>query len=130
MPEHKRSSLDVVVDILRISGSKTAIMYGANLSYAQTQKYLEMLLKREFLKAGNDKNGRARYSATEKGRRLLALVKGIEAFMDGGNGRNTARLLDTLNETLEEGPHYQEPSARVAPWPAAEAPPTLPHGPL
>ncbi|MBI4337367.1 MAG: hypothetical protein HY683_06025, partial [Chloroflexi bacterium] len=36
----RRSSLQVVADILRIGGTKTRMMYGANLSYAQTQKYL------------------------------------------------------------------------------------------
>ena len=33
----RRSKLQVAADMLRIRGSKTAIMYGANLSYSLNQ---------------------------------------------------------------------------------------------
>ena len=40
---YHRSDIEVIANILRIRGSQTAVMYGANLSFEQTKKYLSLL---------------------------------------------------------------------------------------
>lgn len=85
----KRSSLQIIADILKIQGTKVAIMYRANLSYAQTQKYLELLLRHGLLESVTDPRGKRRYQATEKGKKLIHLVETIESFAvipGGANG--------------------------------------------
>ena len=69
----RRSALDVMADILRVSGHQTDIMYRANLSYAQTKKYLHTLTEEGLLEMVNTK-GRPRYRSTDKGRTVLELV--------------------------------------------------------
>ena len=79
MVANKRSKLDVIADILRLKGSRTAIMCGANLSYAETQEYLVVLREAGFLgESPSGKNGRLAYTPTEKGRGLLELLGMIE----------------------------------------------------
>ncbi len=70
----RRSSLDVAADILRINGSKTAIMYGGNLSYAQTQKYLRILTEQGFIELDDRGVRNRKYHSTEKGRKYLELI--------------------------------------------------------
>ncbi len=77
----KRSDVHVTGDILRINGSQTAIMYGANLSYSQTRKYLLSLTTRGFLERVNVGNGQKQYRHTEKGRRLLAVIEALEELV-------------------------------------------------
>ena len=67
-----RNSLDIVRDILSaalVKARKTRIMYQANLSYAQVQKYLQDLLEKELL--GHD--GNSFYFVTKKGQQFLKL---------------------------------------------------------
>jgi predicted transcriptional regulator len=67
-----RSSLDIVRDILSVAlikTRKTRIMYQANLSYVQVQKYLHDLLEKELL--GHD--GNSFYFVTKKGQQFLKL---------------------------------------------------------
>ena len=45
MLTNRRSSIEVIADILRLGeAGKTEIMYSANMSFKQLQKYLEFLL--------------------------------------------------------------------------------------
>ena len=74
----RRSSLAVAADILRINGSKTAIMYGGNLSYAQTQRYLRALMEQGLLEIVDVGTGRNAYQATDKGRKFLLLIDDLE----------------------------------------------------
>ena len=47
---NRRSSVQVMADILRLGeAGMTEIMYSANMSYRQLQKYLEFLVNGEFL---------------------------------------------------------------------------------
>jgi predicted transcriptional regulator len=67
-----RRSLDIVRDILSaalVKARKTRIMYQANLSYVQVQKYLHDLLEKELL--GHD--GSSFYFVTKKGQQFLKL---------------------------------------------------------
>ena len=74
----RRSSLDVAADILRINGSKTAIMYGGNLSYAQTQKYLRILTEQGFIELDDRGVRNRKYHSTEKGRKYLELIDRLQ----------------------------------------------------
>ena len=67
-----RNSLDIVKDILSVASikaRKTRIMYQANLSYVQVQKYLHDLLEKDLL----DHDGNSFYFVTKKGLRFLKL---------------------------------------------------------
>ena len=79
----KRSDLEVVRDILRITGSKTTIMYGANLSYLQTQKYLRMLTDCNCLQPVDVGSGRYEYRPTERATELLRLIDSVEELVEG-----------------------------------------------
>ena len=77
----KRSELDVTADILRIGGSKTAIMYGANLSYSQTQKYLGVLIQSGLLERIEAARGRKGYRTTQKGQKFLDMFEDLEELV-------------------------------------------------
>lgn len=67
-----RHSLDIVRDILIVASvnvKKTWIMYQANLSYVQLNKYLNRLLKQDLLKH----DGTSCYLVTNKGLDFLKL---------------------------------------------------------
>ncbi len=77
----RRSDLEVVANMLRVSGSKTAIMYGANLSYAQTQKYLRLLDDLGLIQSVDGTKGRPVYSPTAKGQQFLEVIANLEALL-------------------------------------------------
>jgi len=67
-----RKSLDIVRDVLlaaSVRARKTRIMYQANLSYTQVEKYLKGLLENDLL----CRDGDACYVATGKGLEFLKL---------------------------------------------------------
>jgi predicted transcriptional regulator len=78
--ERRRSSVEVIADILRLGqAGKTEIMYSANMSYFQLQKYLNYLLKLELIDKVMVGNPSVTYRVTEKG---LALLKSIEGVLE------------------------------------------------
>ena len=81
MFDHKRSDVEVAADTLRVRGSQTAIMYGANLSYLQTQKYLRQLCNMALIESVQQRNGRPLYDLTGKGRELLELINRMEVLL-------------------------------------------------
>ena len=69
-----RSSLDIVREVLSIAlvkVCKTRIMYGANLSFHQLEKYLRALLGNSLLSFDGDSG----YLTTESGKEFLALYE-------------------------------------------------------
>lgn len=71
--ENNRGKLEIMADVVYLSTSvikKTHIMYKANLSYDQINRYLRVLLKLEFIEVAID-DGTVIYRATEKGRLFL-----------------------------------------------------------
>jgi len=78
MINHRRSEIQIVAEILRLvqSGAcKTRIMYHADLSYSQVQRYLSFLNSHGFITRLGEADLPAIYRTTESGLRLL---KGIE----------------------------------------------------
>lgn len=71
--ENNRGKIEIMADVVYLSTSgikKTHIMYKANLSYDQINRYLRELLKLTFIEIAMDE-GTIIYRATEKGRLFL-----------------------------------------------------------
>ena len=76
--ERRRSSVEVIADILRLGqAGKTEIMYSANMSYFQLQKYLNCLIKLELIDKVVVGNPSVTYRVTEKGLELLKSIEGV-----------------------------------------------------
>jgi predicted transcriptional regulator len=88
----RRSNIEIIADMLRVGengAGKTEIMYSANMSYAQIQKYLGFLLSHGFINKVEVGNPVVTYQVTDKGGELLknidSIVEVLE-FRDGNNG--------------------------------------------
>jgi predicted transcriptional regulator len=76
--ERRRSSVEVIADILRLGqAGKTEIMYSANMSYFQLQKYLKYLLKLGLIDKVEIDSPGVTYRVTEKGLDLLKSIEGV-----------------------------------------------------
>jgi predicted transcriptional regulator len=70
-----RGKFDIIIDILEIAKkgvNKTSIVYGANLNFRITKKYLALLMENGLMDNREDK-----YVTTEKGRIILEEAKEI-----------------------------------------------------
>ncbi len=75
---HRRSNIEVIADILRLGeAGKTEIMYSANMSYRQLQKYLDFMVESGFLEMIVVPNPGIKYKVTKKGQRLLQSIEPI-----------------------------------------------------
>ena len=77
----RRSNIEIIADMLRVGengAGKTEIMYTANMSYSQIQKYLEYLVNQGFITKANIDNTMVAYQVTETG---LKLLKAIDTLM-------------------------------------------------
>ena len=76
--QHRRSSIEVIADILRLGeAGKTEIMYSANMSFRQLQKYLSFMLELELINKVEVGNPIVTYRVTKKGLRLLRNIDSI-----------------------------------------------------
>jgi predicted transcriptional regulator len=78
----RRSNIEIIADMLRVGengAGKTEIMYTANMSYSQIQKYLEYLVSQGFVNKVNMDNTMVAYQVTESG---LKLLKAIDTLMN------------------------------------------------
>ena len=76
--ERRRSSIEVIADMLRLGeAGKTEIMYSANMSYFQLQKYLNFLLQLGLIYKVTVGNPSITYRVTKKGLRLLRNIDSI-----------------------------------------------------
>lgn len=81
----RRSNIEIIADMLRIGengAGKTEIMYSANMSYTQIQKYLGYLLTHGFIDKIEVGNPVVTYQVTEKGLGLLRNIESIMAALD------------------------------------------------
>ncbi len=75
---NRRSNIEVIADMLRLGeAGKTEIMYSANMSYAQLQKYLRFLLGLGLIDKVTVGNPVVTYRVTRKGLRLLKNIDNI-----------------------------------------------------
>ncbi len=81
--EQRRSSTEIIADILRLGeASKTEMMYGANLSFFQLKRYLNLLLRLELIDKVTEGNLVAKYRVTQKGIRLLRNIDNIGSILE------------------------------------------------
>ena len=79
---NRRSNIEIIADMLRVGengAGKTEIMYSANMSYSQIQKYLSFLIGHGFIDRVEVGNPVVTYQVTEKG---LALLRSIETILE------------------------------------------------
>ena len=75
---NRRSNIEVIADILRLGeAGKTEIMYSANMSYRQLQKYLEFLTQAGFIERVKLSNPVVTYKVTRRGLKLLRNIDNI-----------------------------------------------------
>jgi predicted transcriptional regulator len=85
----RRSNIEIIADMLRVGengAGKTEIMYSANMSYAQIQKYLGFLLSHGFINKVKVGNPAVTYQVTDKGGELLKNINGIIEVLEFRNG--------------------------------------------
>ncbi len=81
--ERRRSSIEVIADMLRLGeAGKTEIMYSANMSYSQLQKYLSFLLQLGLITKVMVGNPVVTYRVTRKGLRLLRNIESILEMLE------------------------------------------------
>ncbi len=81
--DRRRSSIEVIADMLRLGeAGKTEIMYSANMSYFQLQKYLRFLLDLKLIDKVMVGNPVVTYRVTKKGLRLLRSIDGILEILE------------------------------------------------
>jgi predicted transcriptional regulator len=81
--ERRRSSIEIIADILRLGeAGKTEIMYSANMSFFQLQKYLKYMLELGLVDKVTVGNPTITYRVTDKGTRLLNNIDGILKILE------------------------------------------------
>ena len=81
----RRSNFEIIADMLRLGeAGKTEIMYSANMSYFQLQKYLNFLLQLKLIDKVTVGNPIVTYRVTRKGLRLLRNIDNILQMLESG----------------------------------------------
>jgi predicted transcriptional regulator len=78
----RRSNIEIIADMLRVGengAGKTEIMYTANMSFSQIQRYLRYLVDQGFVNRVQMDHTVAAYQVTDTGMKLL---KAIDTLMD------------------------------------------------
>ena len=76
----RRSNIEIIAEMLKVGengAGKTKIMYNANLSYTQIQKYLGYLMGQGFIDKIQMGNPSVTYRVTESGLRLLKSINSV-----------------------------------------------------
>jgi predicted transcriptional regulator len=84
----RRSNIEIIADMLRVGengAGKTEIMYTANMSYSQIQKYLDYLVNHGFINKVNLDNTMVAYQVTESGLKLLKVIDTLMKMLETGN---------------------------------------------
>ena len=83
--QQKRSRFETIYTILKLcvkSTKKTHIMYRANLSHQQLEKYLNLLLERNLVAAGDDG-----YTTTPRGMNFIEKFNELQGIMNEVSGQ-------------------------------------------
>ena len=82
---NRRSNFEIIADMLRLGeAGKTEIMYSANMSYFQLQKYLNFLLQLKLIDKVTVGNPTVTYRVTRKGLKLLRNIDSIMHMLESG----------------------------------------------
>ena len=85
-----RSRTDIIAMILQaaINGAtKTRIMYGAYLSYAQVKEYLSFLIEKDLIRY---EEGSGLYKLSQKGHQLLRVYEDISDMITVNDQKNNS----------------------------------------
>ena len=80
----RRSDIEIIADMMEVGengAGKTRIMYGANMSYRQIQKYLGFLVAQGFIDKIEMGNPSVTYQVTDSGLKLLQLINNIKEML-------------------------------------------------
>jgi predicted transcriptional regulator len=108
----RRDRLYIMAEILEIALTgvlKTQVMYKANLSFAQLNEYLRLLLDLKLLELSKD-NGKNVYKTTSKGVRYLESYRNIRELLkkeeDNNikNGNSSVFLVKRGSQVICKGP--------------------------
>jgi len=80
----RRSDVEIIADMLEVGengAGKTEIMYGANMSYRQIQKYLGFLVASGFIDKMKMGNPSVTYQVTDNGLKLLQMINNIKVML-------------------------------------------------
>ena len=86
---HRRSNIEIIADMLRVGengAGKTEIMYSANMSYTQIQKYLGFLMSQGLVDRVEVGNPVVTYQVTDKGLKILKSIDNIVEMLGLENG--------------------------------------------
>ena len=76
----RRSNIEIISEMLRIGANgagKTEIMYSANMSYRQIQKYLKFMMAQGLIDKVEVGNPSVAYQVTEKGHGLRQSIETV-----------------------------------------------------
>ena len=76
----RRSNIEIIAEMLKVGengAGKTKIMYNANLSYTQIQKYLGFLTSQGFIDKMQLGNPSVTYQVTNNGLKLLESINNL-----------------------------------------------------
>lgn len=82
--DRRRDATRVIYEILSIGAmgaSKSGIIFKVNLNHKLAERYTIFLIKKSLLRIESDSRGK-RYFLTEKGERLLGLLREVEKELD------------------------------------------------
>jgi predicted transcriptional regulator len=80
----RRSDIEIIADMLEVGengAGKTEIMYSANMSYSQIQKYLSYLMGHGFIDKMKMGNPAVTYRVTDSGLKLLQLINNLKEML-------------------------------------------------
>ena len=83
----RRSNIEIIADMLRVGekgAGKTEIMYSANMSYHQIQKYLDYLVNQGFIDKLKMDNTLVAYQVTDSGLKLLKVIDTLMGMLEPG----------------------------------------------
>ena len=83
----RRSNIEIIADMLRLGeAGKTEIMYSANMSYFQLQKYLKFMVDQKLVDEVHLGNPSISYRVTGKGSNLLKSIDTVQELLDTVDG--------------------------------------------
>jgi predicted transcriptional regulator len=86
----RRSNIEIIADMLRVGengAGKTEIMYSANMSYSQIQKYLQYLVNQGFITKANIDTSVVAYQVTPTGLKLLKAIDTLMTMLEPGHNQ-------------------------------------------
>jgi predicted transcriptional regulator len=80
----RRSDIEIMADMLKVGengAGKTEIMYSANMSYSQIQKYLGYLVANGYIDKMKMGNPSVTYQVSDSGLKLLQLINNLKEML-------------------------------------------------